>query len=547
MLSSGTRIGPNLIKSWLVEGSCGQSYECERNDQFAKKKKYFVKLVFRNTSEIKGFSDFFTQECQALQQLEGKGIWPVRDFGVMKWKHWVSYDWFEERKILLNEGECREVIDKSGENFLIRSLEDLLKINTFQMKHQELLAVMTDLHIGMHKAHSNGFIHGNLKPSNILIRQLNSQKWNAWIAEIGLYRLSRYKNQSGEAKEDQRIPFVNLEAQDSLQEAVKFRPPFGNMEDSPEESWDIFALGQVVRQTVDSLMISSEEQDQWLGWAEQASRAGGFASIAHSMKALPGVKNLSEFGISLPHCENESVADLEKIRSRREREWHKAEKLSSLKFRRNMTGFVGIMGFTAYVFSSVYLYFLPAPWTEYSLEGALDSYQLGAGLWSGQAWGILPGAYDDDGDGGQNVVGEWNKEGEFFKLSFRKFKKINKKNSDKKLWQFIGKGSTSPDDYHKWTDYLTYDRNREVLQMMKRVDESNTYLPAKTSQQKPRLYPKERISRSEGKLILAELSFEREDESSVSWELFIGLGFLLASSLYQRELLKVESVKDIKD
>ena len=172
---------------------------------------------------------------------------------------------------------------------------------------------------------------------------------------------------------------------------------------------------------------------------------------------------------------------------------------------------------------------------------------MGAGLWSGQAWGILPGAYDDDGDGGQNVVGEWNKEGEFFKLSFRKFKKINKKNSDKKLWQFIGKGSTSPDDYHKWTDYLTYDRKREVLQMMKRVDESNTYLPAKTSQQKPRLYPKERISRSEGKLILAELSFEREDESSVSWELFIGLGFLLASSLYQRELLKVESVKDIKD
>ena len=43
-----------------------------------------------------------------------------------------------------------------------------------------------------------------------------------------------------------------------------------------------------------------------------------------------------------------------------------------------------------YLIKSIYLFFSPAPWTEYSLEGVLDSYQLAAGVWSGQAWGILP-------------------------------------------------------------------------------------------------------------------------------------------------------------
>ena len=36
--------------------------------------------------------------------------------------------------------------------------------------------------------------------------------------------------------------------------------------------------------------------------------------------------------------------------------------------------------------------------------------------------GILPGAYDDEGDGGQDVVGAWEKEDGLFKLDFRKFK-----------------------------------------------------------------------------------------------------------------------------
>ena len=161
------------------------------------------------------------------------------------------------------------------------------------------------------------------------------------------------------------------------------------------------------------------------------------------------------------------------------------------------------------------------------MEGVLDSYQLGAGLWGGQAWGIVPGAYDDEGSGGQNVVGEWEKEDGMFKMSFRRFKKINDQKGDKKLWQFIGQGNTSPNDYYNWTDYLRYDRKREVLLLIKRVDDRDTYFPGKTKDGGARLYPRERFSRSGGEIVAAELVFPRKDGRGRSWELFFAFGFLL--------------------
>ena len=52
-----------------------------------------------------------------------------------------------------------------------------------------------------------------------------------------------------------------------------------------------------------------------------------------------------------------------------------------------------------------------------------------------------------------NCVGEWEKDNDLLKLSFRKFKINPKEEGDKKLWQFIGTGKTGPDDYHNWQDY----------------------------------------------------------------------------------------------
>ena len=89
--------------------------------------------------------------------------------------------------------------------------------------------------------------------------------------------------------------------------------------------------------------------------------------------------------------------------------------------------------------------------------------------------GILPASYDKDGDGGQDVAGEWERVDGMFRLKFRKFKKANEEESGKKLWQFIGKGSTTEDDYYIWSDYLSYNRMENCLELIKRVDERGKF------------------------------------------------------------------------
>ena len=81
--------------------------------------------------------------------------------------------------------------------------------------------------------------------------------------------------------------------------------------------------------------------------------------------------------------------------------------------------------------------------------------------------------------------------------------------------------------------------------LIKRVDDE-TYFLGKTKDG-GLLYPRERFSRSGGEIVAAELVFPRKDGRGRSWELFFAFGFLLASSLYHRELRKVEKTKFGKD
>ena len=529
MLSSGTRIGPNRVSRWLSDGSCGQSYECELTEGDEKGETRYVKLLPREISERKGFGDYFHQECQALQQLEGAGIWPILDFGVMKWKHWISYSLFEGDEFQVeSSGE-----EESGntESVKLRTLSDWIEYNPGAIRQEVVLQIMIELHRGLHRAHLAGFLHGNLKPSNILVKP----NGDAWITEFGLMRISSFSRKIAELDGEPEVNSMTLEAQESLAEGDRFKPAENIPEEANEEDIDIFALGTIVRWIVEKVGNESGHWDEWLVWAEQACSLREFRSVAHSMEAMPGVGDISEYGIVSPSRLEDSKIDPEEIRIKREREWALSEKRSSLQFRRNMTAFAGLISLTVFLISSVYLFFFPSPWTEYKMDGVLDSYQLGAGLWGGQAWGIVPAAYDDDGGGGQDVVGSWEKEDGLFKLNFRKFKKPDDEKSDKKLWQFIGQGKTSSDDYHNWTDFISYDRSRDVLLLTRRVDKTGTFLPGREGESPPRLYPKQRFSRGE-KVDSAELTFLRVNKSGSNWALFFCVGFLLAAFIYHRAL-----------
>jgi len=536
MLSAGTRIGLYRVNNWIKEGSCGQSYEVEGNSGEDVGETRYLKLFHRVISENDGFSDFFSQECLAIQQLQGRGIWPLLSYGVTKWKHWLIYRWFEgEKKEIANGNE-----DSPIQEIHLRSLDDLAEYFPHLITPTVLKNILVDLHCGLHHSHGVGVIHGNVKPSNVLIDLKEGGDCSAWLTEFALTKISNFESSFKGSEDYTEFVSQNLQYQESLKQSHSFRMDDGTGSDGlPEEKGDVFALGALVRFILNRV---GRTEEGWAGWEEWSRKSInlGFENISQSMEAIPGVGDLSVYGLSGESDRTEEIQSAEEIRVAKEIEWEKQQRISSITFRRNITGLIGCVCILIFLFSKVYLFLNPSPWTEYSVEGASDRYQLGFGMWSGKAWGILPGAYDDKGNGGQDVAGEWVREDGLFRLDFRKFKKSNEEESGKKLWQFIGKGATKDDDYFIWSDFLKYDTQNRTLELIKRVHEGEVYLPGEKRGETPRLYPEVRIRRSGGTVRDTQLVFAQNEPEGRSWSALIGLGFLISSLLYQRMLTRIK-------
>ena len=77
------------------------------------------------------------------------------------------------------------------------------------------------------------------------------------------------------------------------------------------------------------------------------------------------------------------------------------------------------------------------------------------------------------------------------------------------------------------------------LELIKRVDEREVFLPGQRGSDSPHLFPEVRIHRSGGLIKKARLLFKQTQADGPSWSVFIGLGFLLASVMYHRIILRV--------
>ena len=540
MLSSGTRIGPYHVESWIKEGSCGQSYKGEGGSGEEKGKIRYVKLFQRELSEREGFSDYFAQECRAVQQLAGRGIWPMISSGTMKWKHWMVYPWLEgKEEFLPPRNEDGEPIAVA-----VRSLADWMKYIPSQLGVKEVRNLLIDLHCGLHQAHNAGVIHGNIKPSNILIQRKEDGSLDGWLTEFALSKISSFQVLGQGADANEIFVSQSLQFQESLKETQKYRSTVDKQSELEDERGDIYALGGIVQSVLAEVHSFGGDWSEWESWSQKAMN-GSFSQIALSMEALPGVSDLSKYGIKSEKSQKGTDLSDYEIRKKREIEWERKQKLSSATFRRNITGLIGGLCLLVFVFSKIYLFFNPSPCVEYSVEGASDKYQLGFGLWSGKAWGILPASYDEDGNGGQDVSGEWERLDGILRLNFRKFKKVNDEDSGKKLWQFIGKGSTSENDYYSWSDYLHYDRQKKGLEFIKRVHGDEVFIPGQRGDESPNLFPEVRIRRSGGLIRKTELLFTQTQEAGPSWSIFIGLGFLIASLMYHRMILGIPDLDDL--
>ena len=179
---------------------------------------------------------------------------------------------------------------------------------------------------------------------------------NAWITEFGLYRLitmNRQNNQGGNL--DFHLS-SNSQARDSEAESKAFRPESGLWGEMAEESWDLFSLGMIGKKV---LVHQSSDSDwsKWNEWVDKSISRDSFKNCIESISALPGVGDLTEFGIKNDLSTSHITGNSDELRLRKEKEWEFEQKETSLSFKRKMTGLIGILFLMGFLLKASYLFF----------------------------------------------------------------------------------------------------------------------------------------------------------------------------------------------
>jgi serine/threonine protein kinase len=508
-----------------------------------------VKVLPRELLEDPGFSDHFLRECQVVEQLDQDGISALESYGVTKWKHWLRYAW-ESGLELAAATETAEETEGPPKFRRASSLREYMEIRTEPLLEEEVLVVLTSILLALRSAHAVGLIHGNLKPSNVLLGITDSGSLDARLTEFSLSRLTgeEWFRARWKAAEDANPSDERSEAMIASRATFLHRPPEELVGEVAEEQGDLFSIGLVARRMLTGCSaekVRSPELDENLppAWAKWIAKATAkrpedrFPDAGRAIVALPGIVDISRFGLSSDEEPDEqSLIDAEELRLQREIEWKAAEKARSLKAKRGITGILAGVFLACYLVSTLHALFYPKPWVEYKHATALDSFQLGVGLWSGKAWGVTPKIYDPLKKGGQDVPGEWSLEDGHFQLRFRKFKLVGPNDNGKKRWQSMGTDSTSSEDYFVWTDILSYERGSDVLMFVKRIgDKGETYVSVADKNGDIRFVLESRLENPANGFQKAELRFDPEKSGESHWTLFFGLGFLAASLLYRIE------------
>ena len=65
-----------------------------------------------------------------------------------------------------------------------------------------------------------------------------------------------------------------------------------------DERWDLYAIGKIAKQIVSEHLVQGPDLKPWQKWINQAVSSDGFENISESLSALPGVMDLSKYGLS---------------------------------------------------------------------------------------------------------------------------------------------------------------------------------------------------------------------------------------------------------
>ncbi len=162
-LQAGMSIGNLHIVSFIGKGAIGEVYLAQHE---ILGKQFAVKVIPKGFA-IEEAAEAFKQAARIQMKLDHPYILRIDDLGEEDMFYWLRMEYIE--------GEV------TAEKTQVRTLEDLMRQNKGALTEEEVCYYMYYLLLGLDHAHTQGVIHADLKPANVLLAA-NGVK----IAELGV-------------------------------------------------------------------------------------------------------------------------------------------------------------------------------------------------------------------------------------------------------------------------------------------------------------------------------------------------------------------------
>jgi tetratricopeptide (TPR) repeat protein len=159
----GKRFGRYLLEARIGEG--GTALVLKARDEHLNRT-VALKVLKENAAGIPSWVERFKREARAMARLRNPNIIAVHDIGTEQGWHYFSMDYVAERPF-------REIMADPD------------------VKLAQLLGILWKVARACHFAHSQGVVHRDLKPGNILV----DQNLEPYVADFGIARLTLEKDE----------------------------------------------------------------------------------------------------------------------------------------------------------------------------------------------------------------------------------------------------------------------------------------------------------------------------------------------------------------
>ena len=293
-LQPGMTIGNLCIVSFIGKGAIGEVYLTQHE---VLGKQFALKVIPKGFSPEEA-AEAFTKAARIQTKLEHPNILRIGDLGEEDMFYWMRMEYIG--------GE------KAPDGTIIRSLEDLILYCDGLLTEKEVRYYIYYLLLGLEHSHSQGVVHKDLKPANVLIADEGIK-----ISELGVTDFI------GHAWDD-----FHLLRQNRLMEPTPFEPlpgfsrslpcllstheyysPEQRMGDAPTVQSNLYSVGLMAYRMLTgrfnlSVDLPSEIiggldpcWDDWISKALAYNSEDRFAAAFEMLRAMPGLEFYEGSGI----------------------------------------------------------------------------------------------------------------------------------------------------------------------------------------------------------------------------------------------------------